>query len=193
MSRSRNLADLISGQSSLPYNSLQAGSVIQVKNVEINTTSEIIISSAGAYELDAMSLAITPRFTNSKMLITGAFHMTPDGTGVVVAARLVKVVGGTTTVVNSATTGSASAASTASQGAMFHVYSNSGITGTMGINQNSYFVLDTVSSTSEHTYKIQLTGNSTSEIHFNQYGVAALSYEDSWTPVSFMNIMEIRA
>ena len=193
MSRSRNLADLISGQSSLPYNSLQAGSVIQVKNVEINTTSEIILSTAGAYELDAMSLAITPRFNNSQMLITGAFYMTPDSSGVVCSARLAKVVGGTTTVVNSATTGSASSASTASQGSMFTVYSNSGITGTMGINQNSFFVLDTVSSTSEHTYKIQLTGNATSEIHFNQYGVAALSYEDSWTPVSFMNIMEIRA
>ena len=185
MSRSRNLADLISGQSSLPYDSLKAGSVIQVKNVEINTTSEIILSTAGAYELDAMSLAITPRFNNSQMLITGAFYMTPDSSGVVCSARLAKVVGGTTTVVNSATTGSASSASTASQGSMFTVYSNSGITGTMGINQNSFFVLDTVSSTSEHTYKIQLTGNATSEIHFNQYGVAALSYEDSWTPVSF--------
>tara|TARA_A100001388_G_C28681457_1_gene456569 strand:+ start:279 stop:860 length:582 start_codon:yes stop_codon:yes gene_type:complete len=193
MSRSRNLADLISGQSSLPYDSLQAGSVIQVKNVEINTTSETILSTAGAYELDAMSLAITPRFNNSKMLITGAFYMTPDSSAVVVSARLAKVVGGTTTVVNSPTTGSASSASTASQGSMFTVYSNSGITGTMGINQNTFFVLDTVSSTSEHTYKIQLTGNAASEIHFNQYGVAAVTYEDSWIPVSFMNIMEIRA
>ena len=73
------------------------------------------------------------------------------------------------------------------------VYSNPAIAGTMGINQNSFFVLDTVSSTSEHTYKIQLGGNATSNIHFNQYGVSSLAYEDTWTPVSFMFILEIKA
>ena len=193
MSRSRDLADVISGQGSLPYDSLQAGSVIQVKNLQIATNSVHTITSAGQFELDAMSLAITPRFNNSQMLVSGAFYMTPESTSVTCNARLVRVVDGTTTVVNTATTGSSSSGSTSSQGAMFHVYSNPAYSGTMGVNQNSFFVLDTVSSTSEHTYKVQLGGNATSNIHFNQYGVSQINYLDSWTPVSFMFILEIKA
>ena len=89
-----------------------------------------------------------------------------------------------------ATTGIQS--STTSDG-FAHVYSSPAIPNTMGLNQTSYFMSDQSLSISQHTYSLQLDGNgATHDIYFNQYGVSAVSYDDSWTPVSFMQVMEVK-
>ena len=194
MGRARDLANLINGQGTLPDGAIPSGSVGQVIQSETAANTEATVTAATPnYDLTTtMTCVITPKFINSTMHISGAFYMVNENASTVVGARLVRTIGGTTTVVSPATTGSQS--STVSDG-FAHLYSppalNSG--NIMGINQTSYFITDQSLSISQHTYSLQLDGNGTShDIYFNQYGVSAVSYDDSWTPVSFMQVMEVK-
>ena len=192
MGRARDLANLINGQGTLPDGAIPSGSVVQVVQSETAANTEATITSTTSnYDLTStMSVVITPKFLNSTMYISGAFYMVNENASTVVGARLVRTIGGTTTVVSPATTGSQS--STTSDG-FAHVYSSPAIPNTMGLNQTSYFMSDQSLSISQHTYSLQLDGNgATHDIYFNQYGVSAVSYDDSWTPVSFMQVMEVK-
>mgnify|MGYP005689329391 FL=1 len=192
MGRARDLANLINGQGTLPDGAVPSGTVVQVVQSETAANTEATITSTTSnYDLTStMSVVITPKFLNSTMYISGAFYMVNENASTVVGARLVRTIGGTTTVVSPATTGSQS--STTSDG-FAHVYSSPAIPNTMGLNQTSYFMSDQSLSISQHTYSLQLDGNgATHDIYFNQYGVSAVSYDDSWTPVSFMQVMEVK-
>ena len=192
MGRARDLANLINGQGTLPDGAVPSGTVVQVVQSETAANTEATITSTTSnYDLTStMSVVITPKFLNSTMYISGAFYMVNENASTVVGARLVRTIGGTTTVVSPATTGSQS--STTSDG-FAHVYSSPAIPNTMGLNQTSYFMSDQSLSISQHTYSLQLDGNgATHDIYFNQYGVSGVSYDDSWTPVSFMQVMEVK-
>ena len=194
MGRSRDLADLISGAGTLPNGSIPSGSVVQVVQSETTANTEATVTaSTSNYDLTStMTVVITPKFLNSTMHISGAFFMANENASTVVGARLVRTIGATTTVVSPASTGSQS--STASDG-FAHIYSTPAINSgnVMGINQTSYFITDQSLSISEHTYSLQLDGNGIGhDIYFNQYGVSTISYDDTWTPVSFMQVMEVK-
>ena len=168
--------------------------MVPVIQSETAANSEATVTAATPnYDLTTtMTCVITPKFINSTMHISGAFYMVNENASTVVGARLVRTIGGTTTVVSPATTGSQS--STVSDG-FAHIYSTPALNigNIMGINQTSYFITDQSLSISQHTYSLQLDGNGTShDIYFNQYGVSAVSYDDSWTPVSFMQVMEVK-
>lgn len=190
MGRSRDLADLISGAGTLPDGAIPSGSVVQVVQAEDASNARATVSSAGAYVLDGLSLSITPKFLNSTMHIFGSFFMTSNSASTTANAQLVRVIGATTTTVSPVTTGNASSTG---GGGFVHVYCSPTIANTMGLNQNSFFFKDQSLSISAHTYKIQIGGNGANyDVHYNQYGVAIASYEDSWTPVSCMTCMEIK-
>ena len=191
MGRSRDLADLISGAGTLPDGAIPSGSVVQVVQAEDATNSTATVGSTGDWVIDGISLSITPKFLNSTMHIFGSFFMTSDSASTTANARLVRVIGATATTVSPLSTGSQS--SVQDGGAFVHVYSSPAIANNMGLNQSSFFFKDQSLSISAHTYKIQIGGNgATHDVHYNQYGVAVPSYEDTWTPTSCMTCMEIK-
>lgn len=192
MGRSRDLADLISGAGTLPDGSIPSGSVVQLVQTQDATNSELTVASDGAYADTTLTVSLTPKFIGSTFIISGSFCMTADNTNSVCAARIVRVVNSVTTVISPTTTGSQSVVTSAGWS---HAYHNPARANVMGTNWTPFFIKDSGSvSLLEHTYKLQLgSSSSTVTVHYNQYGETIASYEDQWTPVSQMMVMEIKA
>ena len=191
MGRSRDLADLISGASTLPNGAIPSGSVVQVVQTQDASNSELTVASNGAYADTTLVVSITPKFLNSTFIITGSSYMTPDTASTVCTARIVRVVNSVTTVISPASTGTSS--STAADG-FCHSYNTPARSSTMGTQAFSFHMKDSGSlSLLEHTYKLQLGSSAASTtVHYNQYGEAVTSYEDNYTPTSQMVVMEIK-
>lgn len=191
MGRSRDLANLISGQGTLPNGSIPSGSVIQVVQTQDASNSKLTAPSNGGYADTTLTVSITPKSIGNTFIISGSFCMSPHSTSVVVASRIVRVVNSVSTVISPVSTGSSS--STTLDG-WSHVY-NTVAPSVMGTNWTPFFIKDSGSiSPLEHTYKLQIgASDAAHNIHYNQYGEAAVFYEDTWTPVSQMMVMEIKA
>lgn len=193
MGRSRDLANLISGTSTLPNGAIPSGSVVQVQAMTDNTNSKKTIATANFGDVidTTLSITITPKFIGSTVLIQGSFYMASTLTNQVITSRVVRVTGGVTTVTHLASTGTTSASNSAG---FAHVYNSPAVANEMGKNNLSFVTNSTTVSLDAHVFRLQIGGAVTSqEVHYNQYGNTSLSYEDNYTPVSMMSVMEIKA
>jgi hypothetical protein len=195
MGRSRDLANLISGTGTLPNGAIPSGSVVQVQAMTDNTNSKKTITTANFADLldTSLSITITPKFIGSTVLIQGSFYMASTLTNQVITSRVVRVTGGVTTVTHLASSGTTSGGANGANG-FAHVYSAPTVAQEMGKNNFSFVTNSTTVSLDAHVFKLQLGGITPNhEIHYNQYGNTSLSYEDNYTPVSMMSVMEIKA
>ena len=143
----------------LDSDKLPSGSVLQVKSSELTSQFSTTITTARSYVDTGLSVTITPKDTSSKMAIQwnlGQLSNSDMDGGYSVMIRLVRIVGGTTTEINIGDqVGSNRSRSTAHRwfGFASHNYSSDDAGGVF---------VDSPSTTSAVTYKVQVTSNYTS-------------------------------
>tara|TARA_Y100001937_G_scaffold83837_1_gene113433 strand:- start:1365 stop:1916 length:552 start_codon:yes stop_codon:yes gene_type:complete len=135
-------------QAALTSTQMPAGSVIQV----VQTTDDSDFSMTGQTFTDFMSVAITPKFSTSKILVSCSFFGT--GSSRYGAGRLTRTIsGGSETAIGQGTQGLGSYRT----GVFFAIPSNPTITHDSYVLYNaSNQFLDSPSTTSAITYKIKL-------------------------------------
>ena len=154
MSRARNLADLLQGNTTVPSAKMPAGSILQVKTAT-KTTSQSNASTNSFSDISDLSQSITPSSTSSKILVLCSISLsaTQDSTG-----RSFRFVRGSTHI------GGGSEGSRKSVN--FFCSPMSADTNMSGAV--SYHYYDSPSTTSATTYKVQMTGyNSTITTYIN--------------------------
>ena len=150
--------------------SLPAGSVLQVKSSTSTSTTTMATSSYA--DVTGLSVSITPSSTSSKILVIIDIHINPANT----MGVLWKAVRDTTDIaVNNAS-------STSTGGSYSDVGSNAGVVW----NGNSISHLDSPTTTSAITYKVQARGTSSSAFGINRRTSAA-----DFGGVSSITLMEI--
>ena len=147
------------GLPTLTNDKLPAGSIIQVKNSELTSQFSHTVSTKNVYQDTGLSVTLTPRDANSKMSIQwniGQLANSDMDGGYSLMIRLVRVVGSTTTAINIGDqVGSYRARDTAHRwfGFASHLYSSGDAGGVF---------LDSPSTTSSITYKVQVSSGYTS-------------------------------
>ena len=149
--------DTITGKTTAGTVAMPAGYIVQTQSSVITATTAHTTTTY----TDSISATITPKVSTSKIMVWATTSMVCEETNttyVWFASRLVRVVGGTTTAIFNDHT----ASNSLMHGMGFHVGSNHNME--VGTYDTLQF-LDSPSTTSEITYKVQTaarTGNSLS-------------------------------
>ena len=149
--------DTIQGKTTAGTVAMPAGYIVQTQSSVITATTAHTTTTY----TDSISATITPKVSTSKIMVWATTSMVCEETNttyVWFASRLVRVVGGTTTAIFNDHT----ASNSLMHGMGFHVDSNHNME--VGTYDTLQF-LDSPSTTSEITYKVQTaarTGNSLS-------------------------------
>ena len=86
----------VTGLSALPDSAMSAGSIIQVVNTGVTSTSTLSLSSATTwYTVSSLDTVITTSSANSKILINAQIFGEANTADYVVNFKIVKVIGGT--------------------------------------------------------------------------------------------------
>jgi len=153
----------------------KAGNIIQVVSTT-KTTSTSTTTSGSFTDISGMSVSITPSFTSSKILILISLGSISSDAGVSVGFRLLR---GSTAVGN--------ATNTTLQSGFTNIYGGEASTDKHLMSASHNF-LDSPSTTSSTTYKLQWR-NSSSTSYLNRYNGSSDSYNGSST----ITVMEVAA
>jgi len=151
---------------------LPSGSVLQVQSATL--TNATTMSTSSYADVTGMSVSITPSSTSSKILVLVDVHINPANSMGVVW----KVVRDTTDLAVSNTTAASSTGG---------AYSESGANAGNTWNGNSISHLDSPSTTSAITYKVQAHGTSTTSFGINRRS----NYSGDYGGASSITVMEI--
>ena len=121
---------------------MPAGSVLQV--VSTTKTDSFSAQSASLVDITGLSVAITPSATSSKVLIMVQCHIVGDNSNL-----LLQLLRGSTAIYQGDASGSRG------RGSMVGLYDASNGTGAYGAGANHIHFLDSPSTTSATTYKLQ--------------------------------------
>ena len=181
MSNARNLANLLGTGTTVPTTKMSAGSIIQVQSTTSNTE---VADTSGDYNGSMLEVNITPAATSSKILVlidffTGYFN--PNG-----AIRLNRAISG------GATTSLAHASNSYDNGSGFLAMDDVAGYGTNG-NTDDYVMhswafshLDSPSTTSQITYKLQ--ADSIYAMYFNR--AMGANYGHSSSTITAMELKQ---
>ena len=149
--------------------------VLQV--VSATTVVAFSTGSASAVDITDLTVNITPRSTDSKILITGNVEISNSSNGTTSFIQLIRVISGGATsniaINTDATTTNATIANNTS-----HAYN---------MTNNGFDFLDAPSTTSEITYKLAAFGSGSSNVLINRRGDSAIQ-----GGVSTITAMEIQ-
>ena len=151
--------DNIVGATTAANVKLPAGHIVQTQSSVITATTAHTTTSY----TDSISATITPKFSTSKIMVWATTSMVCEETNttyVWFASRLVRVVGGATTAIFNDHT----ASNSLMHGMGFHVGSNHNME--VGSYDTMQF-LDSPSTTSEITYKVQTAARSGNSLSIN--------------------------
>jgi len=165
----------VTGLTALPDSAMSSGSIIQVVSTTKTDTASTTNSSSFE-DISGMSVSITPSSTSSKILILISLGSISSIAGVAVGFKLIR---GSTAIGN--------ATSTTSQSGFTNIYGGEATTD-RNILSASHNFLDSPSTTSSTTYKLQWR-NSSSTSYINRYEGSSDSYNGSST----ITAMEVAA
>ena len=163
----------VTGLAALPDSAMSSGSIIQVVSTT-KTTSTSTTTSGSFADISGMSVSITPSFTSSKILILISLGSISSTAGVSVGFKLIR---GSTAVGN--------ATSTSLQSGFTNIYGGSDSNDNY-LQSASHIFLDSPSTTSSTTYKLQWR-NSSGTTYLNAYQDGGTNYSGSST----ITVMEV--
>ena len=177
MSNARNLANLLGTGTTVPSAKMPTGSVLQVLSAK-KTDSQSVASSDSFADISGLSIAITPRSTSSKIFVSCnvSHSSTQNATGI--AFKVLR---------DSTVLGGSEGSRTSVSFFGSPIASDSNMAGTDGFNY-----LDSPSSTSALTYKVQTTGFNSGQTWYINTNISRNGqiYDDVAT--SSITVMEVQ-
>ncbi len=150
--------DTIQGKTTASNIAMPSGYIVQTQSSAITATANHTTTTY----TDSISATITPKFSTSKIMVwatTSLFGEITSTTYLWFASRLVRVVGGTTTAIFNDHTASNS---------LMHGWGQRSSSGNLECaTYDTMHFLDSPSTTSEITYKVQTAGRSSVQLSIN--------------------------
>jgi len=159
---------------------VKTGLATNVQSTTLTTATSTTITTAQTfYDVSGLSVSITPTSSSSKVLVMGHMHIANGTTDQLMVARIAR---GSTAV----GVGTSAGSRTAGTVGVYYGFTNNNIQYPI-----PFSYLDSPSTTSATTYKIQVTGNSNGGIIYTNRAGSDSDDSGKFRPVSTITVIEV--